>query len=277
MVSEASASLGMRLRNTILLGGPLLGTLIIAQVTLSGAFPKSSSGYAASNIDILTPGFVSVFVIVGLLYALRRRGEQAARLAVSGITVSGTLAGLVLLQLSFAASGTLPVLLYLPAAPLTYLGLYWSFRNYMGTLSPKRVLLLTLSCVTLLGTLIGVLFPLAFTIPLLFGLSILDALVVETNLLKRMVSAVASEKIISATTLPFTELEIGLGDLLAYSMLVAGSLHSIGVYAGAESTILILVGTLITFRIARSRLRFPGLPIPIGLGMVPSIVGLLIR
>lgn len=264
-----------RLRDAILLGGPLLASLMIAQITLSGFSPAKFTGYSASDIDLLTPGFVSVLIIFGLFYMFRRRGEQAVRLVVAGITVVGVVSGLVLLQISFMP-GTLPVLLYLPAAPLTYLGLYWSFRNYTGSLSPRKAFTLTIVSVTLLGTLVGVLFPLTFTIPFLIALSILDALVVESNFLRRALNLASLDNVITATTLPLADFEIGLGDLLVYSILSAGSLRGLGIYTGAITAIFIMAGAFMTYRITRSRLRFPGLPIPIGLGVVPSIIGLMI-
>jgi len=264
------------LRNGILLGGPLLASLMIAQITLSGLSPTRVSGYSSpSNIDLLTPAFICVLVILGIFYVFRRRGEQAVRFVVAGITVVGVVSGLVLLQLSFPP-GTLPVLLYLPAAPLAYLGLYWSFRSYTGTLSPKKTLILTIVSITLLGTLVGILFPLSFTLPFLISLSILDTLIVESNFLRRALNLTSFDDVISATTLPLADFEIGLGDLLVYSMLSAGSLRGMGIYIGAVTAVFILAGAFVTFRITRSRLRFPGLPIPVGLGAVPSIIVLMI-
>jgi len=250
---------------------------MIAQITLSGFSPTKFSGYSsASNTDLLTPGFISILVIFGLFYAFRRRGERAVRLVVAGITVMGIVSGPVLLQLSFTP-GTLPVLLYLPAAPLTYLGLYWSFRSYTGSLSPRKTLILTIVSVTLLGTLVGVLFPLSFTLPFLIALSILDTLIVESNFLRRALNLASFDDVISATTLPLADFEIGLGDLLVYSMLSAASLRGMGIYIGAVTAVLILAGAFVTFRMARSRLRFPGLPIPVGLGLIPSMIGLMIK
>jgi len=267
--------LDRRLRDAILLGGPILASLIIAQITLSGFSPAKFSGYSISNIDLLTPGFICVLVIFGLFYVFRRRGEQAVRFVVAGITVVGVVSVLVLLQLSFTP-GTLSVVLYLPAAPLTYLGLYWSFRSYTGSLSPRKTFTLTVVSVTLLGTLIGVLFPLSFTIAFLISLSILDALIVESNFLRRALNLASFDNVISATTIPLADFEIGLGDLLVYSMLSAGSLRGMGIYIGAITAIFIIAGAFGTFRITRSRLRFPGLPIPVGLGVVPSIMVLMI-
>jgi hypothetical protein len=86
----------------------------------------------------------------------------------------------------------------------------------------------------------------------------------------------AYDSIIIMTTLPLEKYAVGLGDFLAYSILVASSLRSIGLYGAGTTVALILAGALVTSRLARSRLRVPGLPIPLWLGLVPSLLGLII-
>jgi hypothetical protein len=265
------------LKDLALLATPLLGTLVLAETVLSSQSAiRPSSRPGPASYDLLTPGFVSVLVIFALFYGLRRRGEQVARLVIAGITVAGTLSGLVLLQLWFESSKTVPVLFYLLAAPLGYVGLYWSFRSYSGSLSKRKSGLLMMSSCIFLGALIGISFPLIFTILLLFALSLLDVLVVESDLLRKTVGRGKYDTLLSVTTLPFEKHVIGLGDFLVYSMLAASSLRNGGLYVAGATIALILVGSVITSRIARSRLRVPGLPIPIWLGLVPSMLGLLL-
>jgi len=115
-----------------------------------------------------------------------------------------------------------------------------------------------------------------FTVLLLLALSVLDVLFVKSNLLGKTVGSEMFDTVLSTTTLPLAKFDIGLGDLLAYSILTASSLLNNGVYAASLTVILILSGALITFRIARSRLRVPGLPIPLWLGLTPTIIGMVV-
>jgi hypothetical protein len=219
---------------------------------------------------------VSLLVLSGFFYGLRRHGEQAARVVVAGITLAGTLSGLLLLRLWLDAYGTIPVTFYLLVAPIGYLGVYWSVRNYYGRISPGKSGLLMVASTTLLGALIGTSFPLMFTILLLLALSLLDILVVESDLVRKTVGQKTYDSIISMTTLPIEKYAVGLGDFLAYSILVASSLRALGLFGAGTTVALILAGALVTSRLARSRLRVPGLPIPLWLGLVPSLLGLII-
>lgn len=264
------------LKELALIAFPLLTALTISNVVLStrlGATNPARLG--GPSLDLLTPGFVSLIVLFALFYGLKRNGDQTARLLVAGITFAGTLSGLVLLQLWFEASIGLPTLFYVLAAPLSYLGLYGSFRIYAGSLSEERARLLMAVSTTLLGSLVGMLFPLTFTILLLLILSFLDIVVVESDLLRKSVGPASFDRVMSVTTFPVADLEVGVGDILAYSILMASSLRSLGVYAAGATLLLITGGAVITYQIVRSRFRVPGLPIPIWLGLVPSILGLL--
>jgi len=67
---------------------------------------------------------------------------------------------------------------------------------------------------------------------------------------------------------------VGIGDFLAYSMLVAMSLQLIGFLGAIETIGLILAGALVTLQITRLRSRAAGLLIPVGLGLIPVILAL---
>lgn len=265
------------LRALAFLAIPLAGALVSAYlVSLGRRAPQSSSQYSLTSFDLLTPAFVSLLVLSGLFYGLRRHGEQTARFVIAGITLAGTLSGLLLLKLWLDAYGTVPVTFYLLVAPTGYLGVYWSVRSYYGRISPRKSGLLMVASTTLIGALIGTSFPLTFTILLLLALSFLDILVVETDLMRRTVGQKTYDSLMTIVTLPLDKYAVGLGDFLAYSILVASSLRSIGLYGAGTTIALILAGALVTSRLARSRLRVPGLPIPIWLGLVPSLLGLII-
>jgi hypothetical protein len=275
-MAEANPRRFNSLKDLILVGAPVVGALIIARIVFSN---ETNQGFSQStglgSFDFVTPGLVALLVITGLFYSLRRRGQQVARLVIAAIAITGTLSGLLLLKIWFDTAIMIPALFYVCAAPLGYLGLYLSVRSYFGVLSERKTLMLLSGSATFLGTLIGVLFPPLFTIVLLFVLSFLDILLVESDVLRGIVGFRRYESIVSATTVPMESQIVGIGDLLAYSMLTVASLRNGNLYVAGATIILILLGAFITSQAARSRVRFPGLPIPIFLGAAPYLLGLL--
>jgi len=265
------------LRDLTLVAAPLVSALVIARIVFSGQTTQGFSGDTGlGSFDFVTPGLISALVIFSLFYSLRRRGEQVARLVIAVITIAGTLSGLLLLKIWFDASIMVPALFYVSAAPLGYLGLYLSVRNYLGLLSERKTSLLLSGSASFLGALVGFLFPPLFTIFFLFALSLLDIMMVESDALRRTVGYRRFESIVSITTVPLEKQIVGIGDLLAYSMLTVASLRSGNLYVAGATIILILIGALITSKAAKSRLRMPGLPIPVFLGAVPYLLGLLV-
>jgi hypothetical protein len=192
---------------------------------------------------------------------------------VAGVTVAGTISGLLLAKVSLEAAGVAPVV-FLITLPLGYLGLNWSVKGYFGSLSQRQGSTLMVVSATLLGALLGASLPSAFAITFLIALTLLDVAVVESNTVSVLVGKANYDHVISAVTLPLEKSLVGLGDFLAYSILSALSLHVLGVYGAVETAGLILVGALATLQITKSRRKVSGLLIPVSLGLIPSILGL---
>ncbi len=260
-----------------MVAAPLLVVLGVAQAVLRGqTVLDNSSGHGLTGFDPLTLGFVSIVVLSILFYELKRHGERTAKILMAGVTMSGTLAGLVLLQAWFEEANAGLGVFFLLAPPVAYVGLYLSFRDYTGSLSRRRAGFLRAGSATLLGSVLGALLPVLFTVPFLVLLSILDLFFIDNKVLGRTVGTKALDELINATTLPLAGLDIGLGDLMAYSMLATTSIIHSGIYAALATTGLILAGVLVTFQVARSRFVVPGLPIPLWLGMAPTLIVLLL-
>ncbi len=233
-----------------------------------------SAGPETGSIDGITALLVSLTILAFLFYGLKRYPEKSARLIVAGVTVAGTISGLILLKVSFQAMDVSPVL-FLVTLPLGYLGLNWSFRGYFGVLSQRKASVLMIASATLLGALIGTSLPTIFALIFLVTLTALDLFVVESNSVSTLVGQANYEEVVSVVTLPLEKHLVGLGDFLAYSILSSAALHILGVYGAIETSILIVLGALATFQITKSRKKAPGLLIPISLGLIPIILRLL--
>jgi presenilin-like A22 family membrane protease len=70
----------------------------------------------------------------------------------------------------------------------------------------------------------------------------------------------------------FKDLQMGLGDLVFYSMLVGTMLFNFGLLSYIVSLIGILAGSFITLLLLEKRGMFPGLPFPILLGLVSGFL-----
>jgi len=73
-------------------------------------------------------------------------------------------------------------------------------------------------------------------------------------------------------SLPFKEVQIGLGDLTFYSMLVSLVLAIAGPSVCLFSAFGVLVGSFLAFKMLENKGIFPGLPFPIALGLAPLLV-----
>jgi len=264
------------LRNIVLVATPLLAILFVAEIFFRGQTVPNSSNPGLTSFDPLTLGFVSVLILGLLFYELNRHGERVARLLMAGITMSGTISFLILIQAWFTATNTAFATFFLLVPPVAYVGLYYSFRDCMGSLSTRKAGIFRALSATLLGAVLGAFLPAFFTIPFLILLSILDLLLIESGMLRRSVGLRAFDSLVSVTTLPLEGLDVGLGDLMAYSMLATMSILFAGLLVAYLTIVLILTGVLLSFLIARSRGIVPGLSLPLWFGLLPSIVKLLI-
>ncbi len=262
-----------QLKDLFLLAIPLAGAVFAAAIVLSGRTTGLSTDIGTEKANLLTALLACAVLLCLMLYGLKYHPNQLTRIVVACITIAGTVSGLILLKLLFAALGVFPVL-FLVALPAGYLGVRWSFLSYWGSLSKRKTSLLLIASSTLLGSLVGTSLPSTFTVAFLAGLAVLDFLAVETNLLTRMIGSLKYDEVTSLATLPLETSLVGIGDFLAYSMLVAMSLQLIGFLGAIETIGLILAGALVTLQITRLRSKAAGLLIPIGLGLIPVILAL---
>ena len=134
--------------------------------------------------------------------------------------------------------------------------------------------------VVLLGGALGVF--LGWSIPLVSALLILAFLAVYDIIAvyKGPVGKIASSGLdqLKGLSFSFKDIQMGLGDLVFYSMLCAVMLLNsdfggIAPYVGA--LVGVMVGSYITFRILERKGVFPGLPLPIFLGIAGGLLGAL--
>lgn len=77
-------------------------------------------------------------------------------------------------------------------------------------------------------------------------------------------------------SLPFKDIQIGLGDLTFYSMLVSLVLANADLIFCVFSILGVLAGSFLAFKMLERKGIFPGLPFPVILGLAPFLVSFLL-
>ena len=127
-----------------------------------------------------------------------------------------------------------------------------------------------------LGVFLGWSIPLVSAILILAFLAVYDIIAVYKGPVGKIASSGLDQ--LKGLSFSFKDIQMGLGDLVFYSMLCAVMLLNsdfggIAPYVGA--LVGVMVGSYITFRILERKGVFPGLPLPIFLGIAGGLLGAL--
>jgi presenilin-like A22 family membrane protease len=126
-----------------------------------------------------------------------------------------------------------------------------------------------------LGAFLAFTVPVRSTIAILILLGIYDTYAVYRGPVGKIASSGLEQ--LRGLTFSFRDIQIGLGDLTFYSMLVSSMLMNFGLVSSLASTIGILLGTVLSFRLLEKRGIFPGMPIPIALGLTIGVLASFLR
>jgi presenilin-like A22 family membrane protease len=121
-----------------------------------------------------------------------------------------------------------------------------------------------------LGTFLGNAIPTESTVLILSFLAVYDVFAVYRGPVGKIARGGLEQ--FRGLSISFKDIEMGLGDLTFYSMLAGHMFLNFGWLASLASIIGILMGVLLTFRLLEKRGMFPGLPLPIFLGLAASFL-----
>lgn len=125
-----------------------------------------------------------------------------------------------------------------------------------------------------LGAFLGISIPVFSAILILSFLAVYDVYAVFRGAVGKIANA--GMESLRGLSLSFKSVEMGLGDLVFYSMLVALVLANAGPAYCLASVLGVLAGVLLGFKMLQKRGVFPGLPFPVAFGLLPLIVWLLL-
>ncbi|MCW4044497.1 MAG: presenilin [Candidatus Bathyarchaeota archaeon] len=125
-----------------------------------------------------------------------------------------------------------------------------------------------------LGVFFGVSIPLVSGLLILCFLAVYDIFAVYKGPVGKIAHAGLEQ--LKGLSFSFKDIQMGLGDLVFYSMLSASMLFNFGMLAYAASFAGILAGVFLTFVMLEKKGIFPGLPFPVFLGLAGGLLASLI-
>jgi len=256
----------------------ILISLIYSQFVLLSQVESNSSkflfdGYSevfiALNISAIT--IISAISLFIFFRILKTKRDLALRVLVATFIIGGMLSILLFAKHIFVLLNLESPLFLLVVAVVAYIGTYFAYLAFVDALSDRARNTLFLVCSGTLGSLIGVLLPILPVVGISLFLSIADIVLISKSTVEKIVGEAEYEKLIIKLAFSNREWGIGIGDLTCFSMIVACSSLSFGVFIGGLSLLLILVGSFLSLLLTVRLIRIPGLPISTVLGLLPSI------
>ena len=125
-----------------------------------------------------------------------------------------------------------------------------------------------------LGVFFGASIPLLSSLLILCFLAVYDVFAVYKGPVGKIAHSGLDQ--LKGLSYSFKDIQMGLGDLVFYSMLSGIMLFNFGVVSYLVSFVGILVGVFLTFVMLEKKGIFPGLPIPVFLGLAGGLLASLI-
>jgi len=254
---------------------PILSSLAIgllcAYILQISSFPSVSVAPFQEGVGSLGNAIYFVILVgVGatLIFILLRRNNIRLIVFITGFALTAAAFMLsfvyLLAALSFLSSPYLDISILVAAMALTVLIDIAIFRTH------RMANLAILAIGGALGTFLGNAIQTESTVLILSFLAVYDVFAVYRGPVGKIARSGLEQ--FRGLSISFKDIEMGLGDLTFYSMLAGHMFLYSSWLASLASVIGILGGVLLTFRLLEKRGVFPGLPLPIFLGLAASFL-----
>lgn len=247
-----------------ILVGILCSLLFIAANTDIGyitIMPESLSGSAwnaAYFVILIAAGAYSMY------FLLKRKIHFGIRLLIGvAISIVTFMLSLLYLESTFTIMG-FEVSLWLLLAASAGIAAIVTYLTFSSIKVAREIVVLLVG--GSLGAFLGLTIPPLSAIFILLLLAVYDIIAVYYG----PVGKIASHGLenLPGISFSFRDVHVGLGDLTFYSMLISHALIYFGEKACIFSVVGVLLGSFLAFKLLEKRGMFPGLPIPIVLGLV---------
>ena len=223
-------------------------------------------------VNVLIIIFVSIITLLLFFRLFKKKKELAIKVLVATFILSGILSTLLFVKLIFNSFFAESPIILVIAAVVTYIGAYFAYLVLVEALSERKKNLLFIISSATLGSFVGVLMPVILIIEISLLLSVVDLVLIQRKSLERIFGESNYEKMVTEIAVSNKKWGIGIGDLTCYSLVVSNTLVNFGILPGLFSLCMILIGSFLSFIMTLRRGRFPGLPITLILGLIPSII-----
>lgn len=225
-------------------------------------------GETNPSAPYLNAVYYVVLVAIGasLIYILMKRKNRKTITYLVGFALSAAflLVSIVYYSVIFASLPDSDFVVLGLAIATTVLGDLAVFK-----LGGNAVNIIVLGLGGALGIFLGSAIPVYSAVIILLFLAIYDVFTVYYGPVGKIAAGGLDE--LRGLSFSFREIEMGLGDLVFYSLLCGNLLFNFGIIPCFASLVGILVGSFATFLMLERRGMFPGLPFPIVLGLVCGI------
>jgi len=256
----------------------IISMFLVQLILLVSPYQENTMSSLQSSFSISTLVnlvFVSVFSAFGLyaLFKIKKIGNHLASNILIAIFIEGGMLAIMLFgKLFFITVGFESPIFLVFVAIVAYVGSYFVFLSFVGRLSRKAKNRLFIISSGSLGSFLGLLLPFPIIIVVSVVLAVADTILIQKSLFKGFLGEANYEKMIIEMAFSTSEWGIGIGDLISYSMIVAGTFVNFGLVVGCLSLLCILLATIFTMRLTAKQKYVPGLPIATVFGLLPSIV-----
>jgi presenilin-like A22 family membrane protease len=260
---------------------PILASLLFGLVCTWLLFDQQKVVETITPVNPSTPGapvydalyfVVLIAISASVFYLLIKHRSKKVITGLIGValTSAAVLMSLIYLPALFARtfpelySNTLVVILTIILTVLLDLSIF-KFGSKLGNIA---VIILGGA----LGVFLGKYLPFISTVAILIFLAVYDVIAVYRGPVGKIAQTETGLDELRGLSYSFKDIQMGLGDLVFYSMLASGVFFFAGIIPYTVALIGILVGSIVTFFMLERRDVFPGLPFPIMLGLAGGLI-----
>jgi presenilin-like A22 family membrane protease len=252
--------------SAISIAGILTSIVISSKIELETitVFPETPSGATLNMLIYVVP----MAIVATAMYILVKYGLEKILKHLLKIAIVIVLFALLnwytnaLLRMTAIPSAILDTVLILSPILLTILMTY-VINRVTGVIQIFTVTVLG----AMIGTFLGTSIPTMTAVILLIGLSVYDMIAVYRGPIGKIAEKTELETLTGAT-FTYMDLTVGLGDVVFYTMLASHAMLNFGLTAYLVTSVGLLVGTFLGFKMLERRDMFPGLPFSLISGLV---------
>jgi len=273
-----------RFKTRLLYLAPIAGSLLVGTLCVFLILSSSIPIYQVTPFSEENMGFFASFsnafyfvILAGigatLLYLLIKRRSRRLISMIIGVALTAAFLMLSIVYLS-AAFSMIDVpyweeIILTASIFMTAAADFVIFRVH-----GKPASLIVLCIGGALGAFLGISIPTLSAALILSFLAVYDVFAVYRGPVGKIAHSGLEQ--LRGLSFAFRDIQMGLGDLTFYSMLSGHMLFNFGITSCIASTIGILSGCFLSFKMLEKKEMFPGLPLPIALGLAAGFIGSLV-